>query len=62
MGEAHRERTPATMATQEHYGPRNYSDFFYMSEEGVSTPMLALKFSGSGKTDATALEQKGLTQ
>ena len=24
--------------------------------------MLALKFSGSGKTDATVLEQKGLTQ
>ena len=44
------------------YGPRIYSDVFYMSEEGVSTPMLALKFSRSGRIAATALEQKGLTQ
>ena len=33
-----------------------------MSEGGVSTPMLALKFSRSGRMAATALEQKGLTQ
>ena len=50
------------LAKQEQYGPRIYSDFFYMSEEGVSTPMLALKFSRSGRMAATALEQKGLTQ
>ena len=37
-------------------------DFFYMSEAGVATPMLALKFSRSGRITATALEQKGLTQ
>ena len=37
-------------------------DFFNMSEGGVSTPMLALKFSRSGRMAATALEQKGLTQ
>ena len=50
------------MATQEQCGPRVYSDFFYMSEGGVSTPMLALRFSRSGRMAATALEQKGLTQ
>ena len=60
----HRERTSATMATQEQepYEPRIYSDFFHMSEGGVSTPMLALKLSRSGRMAATALEQKGLTQ
>ena len=39
-----------------------YSDIFYVSEAGVATPMLALKFSRSGRKAATALEQKGLTQ
>ena len=61
-----RESTSATMATQEReqeqYGPRIYSDFFCMSEGRVSTPMLALKFSRSGRMAATALEQKGWTQ
>ena len=38
------------------------SHFFYMSEGGVSTPMLALKFSRSSRMAAIALEQKGLTQ
>ena len=59
-----RERTSATMATQEQeqYGPRIHSDFFYMSRGGVSTPMLALRFSRSGRMAATALEQKGWTQ
>ena len=47
---------------QEQYGPRIYSDFFFMSEGGVLTPMLALKFSRSGRMAATALEQRGLTQ
>ena len=47
---------------QEQYGPRIYSDFFCMSEGRVSTPMLALKFSRSGRMAATALEQKGWTQ
>ena len=58
------ERTSATMATQEQEqnGPRICSDFFYMSEDGVSTPMLALKSGRSGRMAATALEQKGLTQ
>ena len=50
------------MATQEQCEPKVYSDFFHMSEAGVSTLMLALKFSGSGRMAATALEQKGLTR
>ena len=41
---------------------QNLLRLFYMSETGVSTPMLALKFIRSGRTAATALEQKGLTQ
>ena len=50
------------LARQEQDGPRICSDFLFMSEAGVATPMLALKFSRSGRTAATALEQKGLTQ
>ena len=42
------------LAKQEQYGPRINSDFSYMSEEGVSTPMLALKFTRSGRMAATA--------
>ena len=65
--ESERNRSTASetnkeLAKQEQYGPRIYSDFFYMSEGGVSTPMLALKFSRLGRMAATALEQKGLTQ
>ena len=61
-GAQHRRQTNKELAKQDQYGPRIYSDFFYMSEGGVSTPMLALKFSMSGTMAATALEQKGLTQ
>ena len=61
-GAQHRRQTNKELAKQEQYGPRIYSDFFYMSEGGVSTPMLALKLSRSGTMAATALEQKGLTQ
>ena len=50
------------MAKQGQDGPRIYSDLFYMSEAGVATAMLELKFSRSGRKTATALEQKGLTQ
>ena len=61
-GAQHGRQTNKELAKQEQHGPRIYSDFFYMCEEGVSTPMLALKFSRSGRMAATALEQKGLTQ
>ena len=61
-GAQHRRQTNKELAKQEQYGPRIYSDFFYMCEGGVSTPMLALKFSRSCRMTATALEQKGLTQ
>ena len=42
-GTQHRRQTNKELAKQEQYAPRIYSDFFYMSEEGVLTPMLALK-------------------
>ena len=44
----HMRQTIKELAKQEQDGPRIYSDFFYMSEAGVATPMLALKFSRSG--------------
>ena len=53
-GAQHGRQTNKELAKQEQYGPRIYSDFFYMREEGVSTPMLALKFSRSGTMAATA--------
>ena len=58
-GAQRRRQTNKELAKQEQYGPRI---FFCMSEGGVSTPMLALKFSRSGRMAATTLEQKGLTQ
>ena len=42
--------------------PESTQTFVYMSEAGVSTPMLAVKFSRSSRIAATALEQKSLTQ
>ena len=50
-GAQHRRQTNKELAKQEQYGPRIYSDFFYMCEGGVSTPMLALKFSRSCRMD-----------
>ena len=38
-GAQERRQTNKELAKQEQYGPRIYSDFFYMCEEGVSTPM-----------------------
>ena len=61
-GAQHRGQANKELTKQEQYRPRIYSDFFHMSEEGVSTPMLALKFSRSGRMAARVLEQKGLTQ
>ena len=61
-GAQHRRQTIKELAEQQQGGPRIYSDFFYMSEAGVATPTVALKFSRSGRIAATALEQKGLTQ
>ena len=61
-GAQHRRQTVKELAKQEQDGPIIYSDFFYMSEAGAATAMLALKFSRSGRVAATALEQKGLSQ
>ena len=61
-GAQHRRQTFRELAKQEQDGPRIYSDFFHMSDAGVSTPTFALKFSRSGRIAATALEKKGLSQ
>ena len=44
-GAQHRRQTNKELAKQEQYGRRIYSDLFYISEGGVLTPMLALKYS-----------------
>ena len=54
----HRRQTVKELEKQEQGGPRIYSDFFCMSEAGVATPMLALRFSRAGRVAATALEQR----
>ena len=59
-GAQHRRQTIKELAKQGQDRPRIYSDFFFMSEAGVATPMLAKKFSRSGRNAAT--EQKALTQ
>ena len=55
-GAQRRRQTDKELAKQAQFGPRIYSDFFCMSEGGVSTPMLALNFGWSGRMAATALE------
>ena len=57
-GAQHRRQTIKDLAKQEQDGPRIYSDFFHMLDAGVSTPMLAVRYSRSGRISATALEQK----
>ena len=58
-GTQHRRRIFDSEAEKE--GPRIFSDYFFMStEEGGSKPMLALKFSRSGRMAATQLERKGV--
>ena len=47
-GAQHRRQTNKELPKQEQYGPRISSDFFYMSEDGVSTPMLALSSADQG--------------
>eukprot|EP00971_Amphidinium_carterae_P313078 6221951-Amphidinium_carterae.1 len=46
-------RRKAHNADTEREGPRIFSDFFYMSSHEGSKPMLALKFSRSGRVAAT---------
>ena len=60
LGTPHRRRKKDAAGEQE--GPRIFSDYFYMSTDEKSMPMLALKFSRSGRVAATALESKGLTE
>ena len=46
-GAQHRRQTIKGVAKQEQDGPRIYSDFFHMSEAGVSTRFQSLHFSSS---------------
>ena len=58
-GSQHRRKAYDPEAEKE--GPRTCSDYFYMSTDQGSRPMLALKFSRSGRVAATQLEKKGIT-
>ena len=61
LGTQHR-RQKKEEAKEDEDGPRIFSDFFFMSTDERSVPMLILKFSRSGRIAATALEGKGDTE
>lgn len=61
LGTPHR-RKKKEQKKEEQEGPRIYSDFYFMSTEEESMPMLAVKFSRSGRLGATAVERKGVTE
>ena len=42
-------------------GPKVCSDYFFMSTDEKSAPMIVAKFTRSGTIAATALEAKGIT-
>lgn len=60
LGTQHRRRK-RKQAAEDAEGPRIFSDFFFMSTEEDSVPMLALKFSRSKRIAATALPHKGVS-
>ena len=60
LGTQHR-RKKKEEAKDDEDGPRIFSDYFFMSTDERSVPMLILKFSRSGRIAATALEGKGDT-
>lgn len=61
LGTQHRRATQKE-AQESAEGPRIFSDYFFMSTEEDSVPMLALKFSRSKRVAATALPSKGVTE
>ena len=61
LGTQHRRRKKEE-AKEVEDGPRIFSDFFFMSTNEGSVPMLILTFSRSGRIAATALEGKGDTE
>jgi hypothetical protein len=60
-GTQHR-RAKKQQAEKEQEGARICSDYYFMSTDESSMPMVALKNSRSGRIGATALEQKGVTE
>jgi hypothetical protein len=60
LGNQHRKKKKEE-AKEDDEGPRIFSDYFFMSTDEKSAPMLVLKFSRSGRVAATALEGKGDT-
>ncbi|CAE7484287.1 unnamed protein product, partial [Symbiodinium sp. CCMP2456] len=61
LGTQHR-RALKKEATESSEGPRIFSDYFFMSTDEDSVPMLALKFSRSKRIAATALPRKGISE
>ena len=61
LGTQHR-RQKKEDADKEKDGPRIFSDYYFMSTDEQSMPMLAVKFSRSKRLAATALPSKGVTE
>ena len=57
-----RRRKQKDEAKEDEDRPRIFSDFYFMSTNEGSVPMLILRFSRSGRIAATALEGKGDTE
>ncbi|CAE7246360.1 HCN2, partial [Symbiodinium microadriaticum] len=61
VGTQHR-RALKKEAAESSEGPRIFSDYFFMSNDEDSVPMLALKFSRSKRIAAAALPRKGISE
>ena len=61
LGTQHR-RALKKEAAESSEGPRIFSDYFFMSTDEDSVPMLALKFNRSKRIAATALPRKGISR
>ena len=61
QGTQHRKKKRDQQRKEEE-GPRICSDYFFMSTQEGSAPMLAVKFSRSKRVGATALPAKGVTE
>ena len=60
LGTQHRKKKQKE-AIEDKEGPKTFSDYYFMSTDEQSMPMLALKFSRSKRLAATAIPSKGLT-
>ena len=57
----HKKRDRRALVEKAKDGPKVCSDFFFMSTDERSSPMVVAKFTRSGTVGATALESKGIT-